>query len=91
MNFALELSLGKLKNYEITKDMPFSLIISTMRRKRLIDILMSEEQEWAKDTGIELMNTYWNHLNKLRGNKFEKLDRKDPDDPDGKNSLFGLF
>lgn len=76
----LDLSLGKLKkDYEITKDMPFSLVISTMRRKRLITILTTKERE--KRSGLELIITYNNHLNKIKGDKFEKLE----------NTVEGIF
>lgn len=71
INFG-DLSDGKLKDYEITKDMPFSLVISTMRRKRLMQIMMSKERE--KESGKEMISTYWNHLTKLKGEKFESLE-----------------
>ena len=70
----VDLSSGKLKDFEINKDMPFSLVISTMRRKRLMSIMMSEERN--NDSGKELIATYWKHLNVLRGDKFTKIDRK---------------
>lgn len=65
------MSLGKLEDYDITKDMPFSLVISTMRRKRLMTLLMSKERE--KESGLSLIDVYTKHLNKIRGEKFEKM------------------
>ena len=63
-----------MKDYEISKDMPFSLVISTMRRKRLMQIMMSKERN--RKEGREMINTYWDHLSKLKGEKFEKLEEK---------------
>ena len=45
-----------MKDLDIDKNMPFSLVISTLRRKRLMTILTSQERE--QPSGKEVVKTY---------------------------------
>ena len=51
-----DLSNGKMQELDISADMPFSLVISTLRRKRLMTILTSKERN--KQEGKDVIATY---------------------------------
>jgi len=63
-----------MKDLDINSQMPFSLVISTLRRKRLMTIITSKERD--KNEGQEVIETYKNFLIRMKEGKQQKKELK---------------
>ncbi|CAD8192044.1 unnamed protein product [Paramecium octaurelia] len=60
--------LGHGSNQPINKNLPFSLIISTIRRQKLLDALMANDQK-KKEEGEKVMKAYGKLISQRRAQK----------------------
>ena len=67
-----------MQELDISADMPFSLVISTLRRKRLMTILTSKERN--KQEGKDVIATYKQFLDRMKEGNQEKQEIEKEDD-----------
>lgn len=60
--------LGHGSNQPINKNLPFSLIISTIRRQKLLDALMANDPK-KKEEGEKVMKAYGKLISQRRAQK----------------------